>query len=79
MSYDDREAVVEMDDADIIMDGGDQPDDMDQAFDTLPPGEEGFDISHAGGSTKSLRVLQRNSECTLLFLLFCKFYHSLNI
>ena len=49
MSYDDREAVVKMDDADIIMDGGDQPDDMDQAFDTLPPGEEGFDISHAGG------------------------------
>lgn len=49
MSYDDREAVVEMDNADVIMDSGDQPDDMVQTFDTLPPGEEGFDISHAGG------------------------------
>jgi hypothetical protein len=52
MSYDDREAVVKMDDANIIMDGGDHPDDMDQAFDTLPPREEGFDISHAGGEHK---------------------------
>jgi hypothetical protein len=49
MSYDDREAVIEMDIADTVMDDGDQANDMDQAFDTLPPGDEGFDISHAGG------------------------------
>ena len=37
-----------MDSADAVMDDG--PGDLpDQAFNTLPPGDEGFDISHAGG------------------------------
>src|SRR2546425_6623987 len=41
MSYEDQEAVHQMDqDLDIVMD--DFPDDT-------PPGDEGFDISHASG------------------------------
>jgi hypothetical protein len=48
MSYDDREAVIDMDQDHSA--GGDIPDqDMDVAFSTMPPGDEGFDLSHAGG------------------------------
>jgi hypothetical protein len=47
MSYNDRQAVVEMDQD---YNGGNDSDlDMDSTFTTLPPGDEGFDISHAGG------------------------------
>jgi hypothetical protein len=44
MSYDDCEAVIEMDDINM----GDM-DYLDHAFNSLPPGEEGFDMSEAGG------------------------------
>ena len=48
MSYDDREAIIGMD-QDITAAEGNFEEQLDPAFSTLPPGDEGFDISHEGG------------------------------
>lgn len=49
MSYNDREAVAKMDYNMEDVQVTDGKNTHQGIFDTLPPGEEGFDISHSGG------------------------------
>ena len=58
MSYEDRSAIVEMDEAMSIHD----PLDAAYVFDKPPPGEEGFDISHAGREHKIFQGLVQEIE-----------------
>jgi len=54
MTYQEREAVAEMDLMDL---DADDFSGYDTAFNTLPPGEEGFNISHAGGEHEVFKGL----------------------
>ena len=57
MSYEDRAAVLDMDHAMSLPDehGAD-------IFDAPPPGDEGFDISHAGGEHEVFNGLAQDIE-----------------
>ena len=58
MTYTEREVVSEMDN-DYNMDGS--PEDP-TVFSTLPPGDEGFDISHEGGEHEVFEEFSHDLE-----------------
>ena len=62
MSYNDREAVAEMDETMDYHATNDNESSLPGIFDTLPPGEEGFDISHAGGEHEVFTGLEQEVE-----------------
>jgi hypothetical protein len=55
MSYDEREDIQDMD-ADL-MDVGEDTMGSSDAVHSAPPGDEGFDISHAGGEHEAFEGL----------------------
>jgi hypothetical protein len=70
MSYDEREDVHQMD-ADLMMDVGEDATGTVDAVHSAPPGDEGFDISHAGGEHEAFEGLADEiSKLTGLYVIF---------
>ena len=66
MGYDKREYIAEMDEDDDMAAG------FESAFDTIPPGMEGFNVSHEGGEYEDYQDLIAAVEnCSFQYA--CKF------
>jgi len=75
MCSSDRDTVQQMDfDAPGLGEGFAEQDDYDAPFQTMPPGEEGVDFSHAGGEYEAFHLFAEDlAKLTglLSYLTFC--------